>query len=153
MQVNDEFTLEKIYGGWALTQKYIGKNKKTGEEKEQEYTIYPASLLHCCERMMELKAGDASTLEEIITNVQSFKKEIINWLKEADLGRLITSSEREEGDNRRIKAANKNEKSNDGNEGKGVERKVQVRQVKSRKVSPEIKEGTGRKRGRPKKKV
>lgn len=153
IQVDDEFSIEKITGGWALNQKYIAKNKKTGEEKEQEYTIYPASLLHCCERMMELKAGEASTLEEIIANVQSFKKEIINWLKEADLGRLITSSEREEGDNRRIKAASKNEKSNDGNERKGNERKIQTRSVKSREIPSQINQGTGGKRGRPKKEV
>jgi hypothetical protein len=148
MQINDKFSIEKYEGGWILTIREQKINRKTKEPIVTEHSIYPSTLIQCCERMMELKAGEATTLEGIITEVKLFKEEIKDWLKGVDIGRLTAIPERKTGRNKRIEAGDQDQKSNGGDEGKGTKGKVQAgNDSKSEQVPVEKKKRTGRKKG------
>ena len=148
IKVNDKFSVEKYEGGWILTIREPGVSKKTKEPITTEYSIYPATLLQCCERMMEMQAGEAKTLEGIIWEINLFKQEIKDWLKGVEIAGQTFESKRDARGRKGIEAGNTDNQGNDGNEGKRVKGKVQTgNDSKSEQVPVEKKKRTRRKKG------
>lgn len=154
IQLNDRFTLERDIDCWCLTEKQKHFNKKLQKYIETESKKYCATLIHCCEKMLEQKAADAKTLAEIINEVKLFKRDVLKALGGIDIAGYPRGSEEKERGNRRSKTEDSNQSNDHSDEGKGAKRKVRTRlSSKSKEVSNKEEAGIRTKRGGNKKKT
>lgn len=147
IKINDMFSIERDPCCWILSISTPGINPKTKESVITTKDIYPATLIQCFDRIIDISAGEAKSIHEMKSYINNTRNEILKAIKENNLGFDSGNGTKMDEGNRGSKGECKRSENNNSDETKRVDRKETIEQsTRNKKMDSTRKQRTGRPR-------